>query len=163
MFASCNSRGSISFCPLAVRPCRAFRRETVAGRAKGFFVTATMNSDRSLINIARRAVWAKSNGQCWYCGCEVQFGSKDFTIDHFIPSSKGGLTELDNLFPCCKLCNTIKRNRTIDEFRSYLAKTDKFKTEQVMLLKFLGYHDVEERLKSHAANYFFWYEQRSQL
>lgn len=35
------------------------------------------------INKKRQAIWDKSNGHCWYCGC--QLGEKGWHADHFEP------------------------------------------------------------------------------
>lgn len=70
----------------------------------------------------RAAVWDKTNGTCWYCGKQMHPFKHEFSIDHFIPSSKGGKDELSNLVPACKACNCGKNNRTIEEFRKTQAK-----------------------------------------
>lgn len=62
---------------------------------------------------------------CYYCGEELvepreidpnfDFCGKDVrmmaTVDHVIPRSKGGKTNMDNLVPCCFTCNATKRDR----------------------------------------------------
>jgi len=37
------------------------------------------------------------------------------TVDHVLPQSKGGRTELDNLITCCWACNYGKAEKTLDE------------------------------------------------
>ncbi len=44
---------------------------------------------------------------CLYCG---DTASK-LAIDHFIPVARGGKTEMGNLLPCCKSCNSKKGAR----------------------------------------------------
>lgn len=63
-------------------------------------------------------VWNKTKGKCWYCGDE--FDDTDnghFTVDHIVPLSEAKDNSIGNLVPCCKSCNSSKRNRTVDEFR----------------------------------------------
>lgn len=45
-------------------------------------------------------------GVCLYCGT---YGHK-LTMDHWVPVSRGGGTEAGNLIPCCKSCNSKKRD-----------------------------------------------------
>lgn len=51
-------------------------------------------------------------GACLYCG---RIGGK-LTIDHFIPVSRAGKTQVGNLIPCCKSCNARKHNKMPEEF-----------------------------------------------
>jgi hypothetical protein len=37
-------------------------------------------------------------------------------MDHFVPVSRGGKTEVGNLIPCCKSCNSKKNNRDPGEW-----------------------------------------------
>jgi hypothetical protein len=63
-------------------------------------------------------VWNKTRGKCWYCGVEFDYSTTGhFTIDHIIPLDKNGNNEIENLVPCCKSCNAIKKNRSIDDIR----------------------------------------------
>ena len=49
---------------------------------------------------------------CLYCGKEDQ----KLEMDHFIPVSKGGRTEVGNLVPCCITCNRSKSTKMPDEW-----------------------------------------------
>lgn len=42
--------------------------------------------------------------KCAYCGDK----SKVLTQDHIVPVSKGGLTEIGNIVPACRICNSRK-------------------------------------------------------
>lgn len=48
---------------------------------------------------------------CVYCGAD-----NPKTVDHVVPVSKGGGNGLDNLVPCCKACNSKKRDRDLQEW-----------------------------------------------
>lgn len=47
---------------------------------------------------------------CAYCG------GKATTIDHLIPKSSGGLDTEDNMVPCCKSCNSSKKDKPLSDF-----------------------------------------------
>lgn len=64
----------------------------------------------------RDAVWAKSRGYCWYCGIEL-LPFSTFTIDHVVALANGGSNNLENLVPCCKTCNSRKRDYPLELFR----------------------------------------------
>ncbi len=77
-------------------------------------------------------VWDKSKGHCWYCGKKMN-PFLEFSIDHKIPNKDDSL---DNLVPCCRLCNSIKGNRSIQDFRDSMTyKQCIFTTKQTDWLK----------------------------
>lgn len=53
---------------------------------------------------------------CEYCNCHLEL--EQATLDHKLPSSRGGLDEEGNLVICCKICNMLKDNMTVEEFLS---------------------------------------------
>ena len=62
----------------------------------------------------RYKVLRKDNFQCTACGRTTDDGIK-LHIDHKVPFSLGGLTELNNLQTLCDQCNIGKSNKYIDE------------------------------------------------
>ena len=44
------------------------------------------------------------------------------TIDHIIPTSKGGKTSFENCITACKPCNNEKGNRTPSEAKMFLKR-----------------------------------------
>jgi 5-methylcytosine-specific restriction endonuclease McrA len=57
--------------------------------------------------ITRRAIFARDEWTCQYCGNE----RGTLTIDHVIPRSKGGSSAWDNIVTCCAPCNRRKGDR----------------------------------------------------
>src|SRR5690348_11972235 len=54
--------------------------------------------------ITRRAIFARDQWECQYCGN----GHANLTVDHVIPRSKGGSSAWDNIVTCCAPCNRRK-------------------------------------------------------
>jgi 5-methylcytosine-specific restriction endonuclease McrA len=59
----------------------------------------------------RLEVTEKSQNCCAYCLSQQEISGIKFTIDHIIPESLGGETELENLCLACWDCNLYKQNR----------------------------------------------------
>ena len=57
--------------------------------------------------ITRRAIFARDQWTCQYCGN----GHANLTVDHVIPRSKGGSSAWDNIVTCCAPCNRRKGDR----------------------------------------------------
>jgi 5-methylcytosine-specific restriction endonuclease McrA len=53
--------------------------------------------------ITRRAVFARDQWTCQYCGAR-----SNLTVDHVIPKSKGGGSSWDNIVASCAPCNRRK-------------------------------------------------------
>lgn len=65
---------------------------------------------KDIINTDRERV-LHVDAVCFYCGGDAE------CIDHKIPKSKGGLSELINYVACCHECNSIKSVFTFEEHR----------------------------------------------
>lgn len=59
----------------------------------------------------RQEVAEKSKNRCCYCLSQQDVSGMKYTIDHIIPESLGGETEVDNLCLACWECNLYKQNR----------------------------------------------------
>jgi 5-methylcytosine-specific restriction endonuclease McrA len=71
---------------------------------------------RSMVSVSRRAVFARDDYRCQYCGDRAD------SIDHVVPRSRGGLQVWENLVAACRPCNIAKRDRTPDEAGMRLAR-----------------------------------------
>lgn len=62
------------------------------------------------IALSRHNVMKRDAFQCLYCG-----STKNLTLDHMVPKSRGGDSSWTNLVTACMRCNTRKGNRTPEE------------------------------------------------
>ena len=56
------------------------------------------------------------NYRCFYCFCR----GGDLTRDHIIPLVAGGTHTWENIVPACRLCNSHKRTKPIEEFLGWI-------------------------------------------
>ena len=61
--------------------------------------------------ITRRAVFARDEHSCQYCGVE----GVRLTVDHVLPRSRGGPSSWDNAVTACAPCNLRKGDRSLEE------------------------------------------------
>ena len=59
----------------------------------------------------RYQVLSRDNSRCTRCGATPQTHGVSLHVDHVVPVSKGGKTEIDNLQTLCAPCNLGKSNR----------------------------------------------------
>ena len=65
----------------------------------------------------RYLVLKAAGGRCQLCGVSAK--KRPLDVDHIIPRSRGGKTELANLQALCSKCNRSKRNQDETDFRSW--------------------------------------------
>lgn len=58
--------------------------------------------------LSRREVFVRDGFRCQYCGDKT----RDLTLDHVVPRSRGGQHTWDNIVSACKPCNHGKAGRT---------------------------------------------------
>jgi 5-methylcytosine-specific restriction endonuclease McrA len=64
---------------------------------------------RSAVPLSRRAVFARDDGRCQYCGRAAE------NIDHIVPKSRGGRHTWDNVVASCRPCNSRKEDRLLSD------------------------------------------------
>lgn len=73
------------------------------------------NLDRALTSTEIHNIFNKYDYKCTYCGYDndthnIDYG-ENLHLDHIIPLSKGGLTEVTNIQLLCRTCNCKKGNK----------------------------------------------------
>lgn len=63
--------------------------------------------------LCRANLLARDNFECQYCSRDLS--SKEATLDHVIPRSRGGRTSWENIVVACAPCNRKKGGRTPSE------------------------------------------------
>jgi 5-methylcytosine-specific restriction endonuclease McrA len=81
------------------------------------------------VMLTRQNLFKRDGSQCQYCG-----STKDLTLDHVIPKSKGGQSTWTNLTTACQKCNSIKGDKTPEEAGMPLVKRP-FKPSYVMFVR----------------------------
>ncbi|MBI5835443.1 MAG: HNH endonuclease [Armatimonadetes bacterium] len=71
------------------------------------------------LRVTRRGIFARDGHRCQYCGAE----NVVLTIDHVLPSSRGGGNDWTNLVASCVACNNKKGSRTPEEAGMRLRHT----------------------------------------
>lgn len=63
----------------------------------------------------RLRIYERDNFRCRYCGQSPANSSEvKLTLDHFIPISRGGTNNEDNLLTCCFTCNVKKGTKILE-------------------------------------------------
>lgn len=83
------------------------------------------------IDPRRVRIFAKTGGVCFYCT-----DASAEQLDHMHPSSRGGSDADENMIGACTTCNVQKKDRTVEEYRAYLAY--KRRVASVAEIKFYG-------------------------
>ena len=71
----------------------------------------------------RRSQWWKNRlavAKCHYC--DRSTAVRELTMDHVVPIVRGGRSTKSNVVPCCKECNTNKRDLVPVEWQEYLDR-----------------------------------------
>jgi 5-methylcytosine-specific restriction endonuclease McrA len=76
-----------------------------------------VNAPYKGVSLTRQNVFKRDNFECQYCGTR-----RELTLDHVMPSSRGGAHTWTNLVTACKRCNAKKGDFTPDEAQMTLHR-----------------------------------------
>lgn len=90
------------------------------------------------VNLTRQNIFKRDNFECQYCGTK-----RDLTLDHVIPSSRGGAHAWSNLVTACKKCNTKKGNCSPEEAGLSLKRKPNKPSYTIFLKEYVHNHAGE--------------------
>lgn len=88
----------------------AAENRDVANTAKINYRTRKRDNEGSFTTKEWKDLCEKYGNKCLCCDVT----DKPLTVDHVIPIKKGGSSNIENLQPLCKSCNSSKRDKIID-------------------------------------------------
>ena len=68
---------------------------------------------KTSVPMSRRNIYVRDAGECQYCGKHLK--TDEYTLDHVIPRSQGGISSWANLVLSCVRCNKHKAGRTPEQ------------------------------------------------
>jgi 5-methylcytosine-specific restriction endonuclease McrA len=101
---------------------------------------ANVRVPRVALQPTRSNILLRDDETCQYCGKR----SRDLTLDHIIPRSRGGTSNWENLVACCKSCNGKKGNKLLKEANMHLLRQPKPLTHEYAGFFLLRYPRLRE-------------------
>jgi 5-methylcytosine-specific restriction endonuclease McrA len=85
------------------------------------------------IVLSRKNIMKRDGLKCQYCG-----STRDLTLDHIIPRSRGGEDSWENLVTACNKCNNRKGNKTPREAGMKLMRKPYRPSHIIFLRDYMG-------------------------
>jgi 5-methylcytosine-specific restriction endonuclease McrA len=92
-----------------IRSVRSHHNAPAVLRMKNYIKPRSHRS----VRLSRDNIFIRDKHTCQYC-CK-KFATRDLTLDHVMPISRGGGKSWENLVAACHLCNRVKASRTPSE------------------------------------------------
>jgi len=105
---------------------------------------ANVHIPRMALRPTRANIMLRDEETCQYCGKR----SRELTLDHIIPRSRGGQSTWENLVACCKGCNGRKGNRSLKDVNMRLLRQPRPLNQEyagVFLLRYPQLREAYER------------------
>jgi len=101
---------------------------------------ANIRVPRVALQPTRSNILLRDEDTCQYCGKRT----RDLTLDHIIPRSRGGQSTWENLVASCKACNGRKGNRLLKEVNMHLLRPPRPLTQEYAGVFLLRYPKLRE-------------------
>jgi 5-methylcytosine-specific restriction endonuclease McrA len=101
---------------------------------------ANVHIPRMALRPTRANIMLRDDEMCQYCGKR----SRDLTLDHVLPRSRGGQSTWENLVACCKGCNGRKGNRLLKEANMKLMRQPRPLNQEYAGIFLLRYPQLRE-------------------
>ena len=69
----------------------------------------------------RLAIYLRDGLACAYCGSGLEDEGVTLSLDHIIPVVHGGDNRTSNLVTSCRKCNSVRGNRSLEDFAIAVA------------------------------------------
>lgn len=94
----------------------------------------------------RLDVYLKADKKCYYCGGALHW--EDFTIDHVHAKSTGGKNRKSNYVCCCRDCNNVKGNMSVEQFETFIENLHLIMRNNQLWRVFLKHYKVTIKRRS---------------
>jgi 5-methylcytosine-specific restriction endonuclease McrA len=101
---------------------------------------ANVRTPRVALQPTRANILLRDEETCQYCGKRT----RDLTLDHIVPRSRGGQSTWENLVASCKACNGKKGNRLLKEVNMRLLRPPRPLSQEYAGLFLLRYPKLRE-------------------
>ncbi|EFH87459.1 HNH endonuclease [Ktedonobacter racemifer] len=119
---------------------------------------ANVRVPRMALQPTRSNILLRDDDTCQYCGKRT----RELTLDHILPRSRGGQSTWENLVACCRACNGKKGSRLLKDANMHLLRQPRPLTTEyagVFLLRYpklraayeefiTGFHGGQARIMS---------------
>ncbi len=68
--------------------------------------------EKRITSQQKNDVVERAKGCCEYCRSQANFAMQSFSVEHIVPRSRDGKTEIENLALACQGCNNHKYTKT---------------------------------------------------
>lgn len=101
---------------------------------------ANVRIPRVALHPTRANILLRDEDTCQYCGKR----SRELTLDHVLPRSRGGQGSWENLVACCRACNSKKGNHLLKEVNMHLLRPPRPLSQEYAGVFLLRYPKLRE-------------------
>ncbi len=104
------------------------------------------------VQFTRKNIFERDGNRCQYCG--KKFDTRELSLDHVLPKSRGGLTTWDNIVCACSFCNAHKGRSTLEEAKMRLIKKPRKPKWHPFIT--VGFRTVKHKSWDHFLDIAYW-------